>query len=115
MMFLVLVCGGRTYADRDKLYAVLDELHQRNHFTHLLHGNAPGADSLAGSWARKTNRVQEVCCPANWDAHGHSAGYIRNRAMADLSPDLVVAFPGGRGTASMVGLAKDRAIPVHMV
>jgi predicted Rossmann-fold nucleotide-binding protein len=35
--------------------------------------------------------------------------------MADMQPDLVVAFPGGAGTAMMVDIAKNRQIPVIIV
>lgn len=35
-----------------------------------------------------------------------------NRAMLELRPDLVVAFPGGTGTAHMVSLAKKFGIEV---
>src|SRR5690606_26793755 len=77
----------------------------------LIHGDARGADRLGGEWA-KVRGVQEVKCPANWDAHGKSAGYRRNSAMLLLKPDLVVAFPGGAGTASMVRMAKNNYIEV---
>jgi hypothetical protein len=30
-------------------------------------------------------------------------------------PDLVLAFPGGRGTRNMVGQAKRRGVPVEIV
>lgn len=113
-MFVVLVCGGRDYSDAATLDTTLDDLHQRNRFTHVIHGAASGADSLAGAWARKRG-VQEVSCAANWSYFDRAAGHIRNRAMADLSPDLVVAFPGGPGTANMVSLAKARNLPYLLV
>lgn len=113
-MFVVLVCGGRDYTDAATLDKALDDLHKRNRFTHLIHGAAQGADSLAGAWARDSG-VQEVSCPANWVHFDRAAGHIRNRAMADLSPDLVVAFPGGPGTANMVSLAKARNLPFLLI
>lgn len=114
MTFLVLVCGGRNYTNYEVLRQVLDDLHKRNQFTHLMHGDANGADRLAGRWADE-NGIQTVICPANWPKFDKAAGYIRNRAMADLEPDLVVAFPGGRGTANMVALASARNILVNLV
>lgn len=71
-----------------------------------------GADSLAGQWARERG-VQEVACPANWDKYGRRAGALRNRAMADLGPDKVIAFPGGIGTNMMVEMAEEYGIPVE--
>jgi predicted Rossmann-fold nucleotide-binding protein len=61
--------------------------------------------------------------PARWERHGRAAGPIRNRellqlaiaeamahtsAMASTSV-LVVAFPGGAGTASLVQQARSMA------
>jgi len=40
------------------------------------------------------------------------AGPERNAAMLGLGPDLVVAFPGGSGTAGMVRLAKAAGVEV---
>ena len=48
---------------------------------------------------------------ADWDKFGRAAGPIRNAQMLrEGKPDLVVAFPGGRGTANMVAQAKARAL-----
>lgn len=113
-MFLVLVCGGRNYQDLTRVYDVLDDLHSRNRFSHLLEGGATGADRLAGQWA-EARKIPLLVCPANWGAHGRAAGFIRNRAMADLCPDLVVAFPGGTGTRNMVAIAKQRNLKIEVI
>lgn len=107
----VLVCGGRNYVDIDKMNDVLSRQHRVVSFTHLIHGSAPGADSLADCWARE-NGIQRVVCPADWQAHGKAAGPIRNRRMLELQPDLVIAFPGGAGTANMVTLATEANIQI---
>lgn len=108
---MVLVTGGRGYADKDFLFKVMDDLNRRYHFDMVLHGAARGADSLSGQWARERG-VQEVVCPANWDAHGRRAGFLRNSAMADLLPDMVLMFPGGTGTNMMKEIATERGIEV---
>lgn len=109
----VLVCGGRHYTDREKMYKILYELVWCNDDL-VIHGNAKGADSLAGEWARAAG-IQEISCPANWDTHGKSAGYRRNKAMLSLQPDLVLAFPGGPGTANMIKLAKEAGVKVREI
>ncbi|MEM9912925.1 MAG: hypothetical protein AAF922_19365 [Pseudomonadota bacterium] len=44
---------------------------------------------------------------------GRAAGPIRNKEMLDEGcPDLVVAFPGGRGTANMVKQAQAAGVEV---
>lgn len=110
----ILVCGGRGYADKELLYKELDKIAEDEYISMLIHGAAKGADSLAGQWARDRG-VQEVVCPANWDRHGRKAGYLRNKAMRDLGPDLVVAFPGGTGTQMMVELAREARIDVKCI
>ncbi len=103
---VVLACGGRTYANEERIFAVLDELHARKPITLLVHGAARGADTLAGSWADMRG-VACKACPANWMVFGRQAGSTRNGAMLiEHKPDLVVAFPGGPGTADMVVQAR---------
>lgn len=111
-MTRVLVCGGRDFSDWSRLVDVLDDLHANRDFTTLIEGGAKGADTMAYSWAG-ANKVEVLTFPADWERHGRGAGPIRNRQMLEEGrPDLVVAFPGGRGTASMVSLATDAGVEV---
>jgi uncharacterized protein YuzE len=103
-----LVCGGRDYRDERYLGEILDALNP----SAIGHGRARGADRLAGAWAT-ARRVEERAYPAGWTKFGHAAGPIRNREMlVDFKPDVVVAFPGRRGTTDMIGLAEARGVPV---
>jgi hypothetical protein len=53
---------------------------------------------------------------ADWNTHGRAAGPIRNQRMLDeVKPELVVAFPGGRGTADMVRRAREAGVNVYLV
>lgn len=109
----VLVCGGRDFRDYNLLTSVLDELHREEPIWLVVHGDARGADRLAGLWATCTN-VAVHAHPARWDLYGRAAGPIRNRAMLEsqFSVDLVVAFPGGHGTEDMVKQARAKGVPV---
>lgn len=109
----VLVCGGRDYTDRYHVDNVLDAVLWRYFgITELIHGGANGADRLAGDWASLRGIPVRVF-HADWRTHGKAAGPIRNQKMLDESkPDLVVAFPGGRGTADMVCRAMAVGIEV---
>ncbi len=107
----VLVCGGRDYRDVDHVYEVLDGIE----IDTLIHGAAPGADSIAEMWADERG-VKVERFPADWERYGRAAGPIRNFQMLfHGKPDFVVAFPGGRGTANMVMQAQRGFVPVHMV
>lgn len=108
----VLVCGGRTYNNRTKLFDELTALRRLPGLKIIIiQGGARGADALAKEWARlfQCEMIEE---PADWSL-GRAAGSIRNALMLSKhKPDLVVAFPGGRGTANMVRLANDAGVKV---
>lgn len=108
----VLVCGGRDYSNREELFSVLDTAHLADPIGEVIHGAAAGADSLAGEWA-SARGIPARPFPADWNNHGRAAGPIRNLQMlTDGMPDLVIAFPGGRGTANMIKQAKAHGVPV---
>lgn len=111
----VLVCGGRDYTRWDVVKHVLDSLDEERGVECIIQGGARGADFLSSEWA-KLRRKREERYPADWVKHGRSAGYIRNHAMLHTgNPDMVVAFPGGKGTANMVKLAYNEGIFVKKV
>lgn len=111
----ILVCGGRAFSNRAALFKALAAVHARKGITCVIHGAAPGADSLAGEWASRNGIPQQVF-RADWKLYGKSAGPIRNRQMlCDGKPDGVVAFPGGRGTANMVKQATEAGLKVWEV
>ena len=108
----VLVCGGRDYNDADKMARILDDMHAVTPFDSLIYGMARGADDLAKMWATARG-IKRLGFPANWEGHGRSAGPIRNKEMIDRGkPDLVIAFPGGRGTQNMIKQARTANVSV---
>lgn len=109
----VLVTGGRDFGNRELLFEILDRLHATHGFTLLIHGDASGADRLAGEWGAARGVAVEAH-PADWKKHGRAAGPIRNQKMLEENPELVVAFPGGRGTADMVTKAKRAGVEVFL-
>ena len=112
---VILVCGGRTYNNKDKVNEVLSSIHKETPISVLIHGAAKGADTLAGCWARE-NGIKEKQYPALWNTHGKAAGIMRNQKMLDDNKvDLVIAFPGGKGTADMVERAKKANIEVREI
>lgn len=106
----ILVCGGRDYSDWGRINEVLSS--KVTYRDTIIHGDALGADRLAGKWAKEVG-VQVLSYPADWEKYPKAAGPIRNQQMLDEGkPDLVIAFPGGRGTADMVRRAKKAGIKV---
>lgn len=78
----------------------------------IIEGGAKGVDRAAGDWATNNYALLKVY-PADWNTYGKAAGYIRNQRMLDEGePDLVVAFPGGKGTDMMIKLALRAGVEV---
>lgn len=108
----VIVCGGRHYADRMRVYDILDRVkakHEADLF--VIQGGATGADALAADWAS----LRGMPCAevkALWDFYEKRAGPLRNGWMLLLQPDGVVAFPGQDGTRNMVEQARSVGVPV---
>ncbi len=119
----ILVCGGRDFTDFSLLSKTLNaicvahgwwiDVHDNPSFcVHIISGGAQGADALAKRWAQ-LHGCPFTEFPADWDRHGEAAGPIRNQQMLDEGrPMLVVAFPGGKGTADMVRRAREAGVEV---
>lgn len=108
----ILVCGGRDFTNVHLLHKTLDHLLKEYKFDTIIEGDARGADRMAGRWADE-NHLEHLIFPAQWQKFGNRAGPIRNLQMLDEGkPDLVIAFPGGKGTAHMVKIARGRGIRV---
>jgi hypothetical protein len=107
----VLVCGGRNFDDKPLMEKVLNDFKP----THIIQGAAKGADSMAGEYAARHDIKQSIF-PADWGKYGKGAGHIRNQQMLDEGkPDLVVAFPGGKGTANMIERTRAAGVDLYIV
>lgn len=115
--------GGRDLAWPQQRIAAELLARSGGRLVHLvLHGGARGADAAIGRAAQQLG-WSALVMPAQWQLHGRAAGPIRNRelleqavarAVVHSSPGsiasvLVVAFPGGAGTASLVQQARRMA------
>ena len=111
----VLVCGGRDFRNRKLAFAALDQLDKEYKFTVVIDGMANGADEFGFDWALSRGVVTERYA-ADWTTYGRSAGPIRNKEMLVKGvPDIVVAFPGGAGTASMIKQAEAAGVLVKRI
>lgn len=113
-MRLVVVTGSRTWT-RDVVIFEAFERAKANGLDscHLIHGDAPGADRMAGLIASRAPfhwSVEKI--PADWSTR--DGGFKRNLAMLSRQPDVVVGFcrEGSRGTLHTVTNAVNRSIPV---
>lgn len=116
----VIICGGRDYDDKSMVRRVLFWLRDQTDLEvfEVAHGNClTGADSMAQDWNDQYNKETPVAkYPADWRKLAGPAGPIRNSFMLDdFRPNIVVAFPGGKGTADMVAKAKAAGVTVILV
>lgn len=130
---VVIVCGSRDMPITEENYRNvanhLDNIicFQRNWITEkdkygnflpkvrIVTGGASGVDSAAIDWAvvSWTDFKEYPVSKEEWKILGKAAGPIRNKQMLDEEkPDLVIAFPGGKGTADMVRQAKKAGVEV---
>jgi SLOG family YspA-like protein len=84
----------------------------------VVHGAAPGADTLADRAARAFGMAVEPH-PADWTGLGKRAGFARNAEMVNLGADQMLAFykqgAGNRGTDHCARLAEKAGIRVRRV
>lgn len=109
----ILICGGRDYTDYHTFTTKMEEISGKiSGPITVISGGARGADTLAIRWANDYGHKLEVYV-ADWDRHKKAAGILRNiQMLKEGEPDLVVAFPGGRGTAHMIGISEKAGIKV---
>ena len=115
----VLVCGGRdfgnTVAERYFIFNEIDELCLDGAEDVIIAGKANGVDTIAEEYAEQFG-IPFLGFPADWNTYGKRAGFIRNTQMLNEGkPDLVLAFPGGKGTAMMVEIAAKAGVEVWVI
>ena len=117
----VVVGGSRYTYDKSFVFETLDLIHAQRPIKRLAHGDCEGADTLANQWAQ-THRIECIAYPANWneypdgDPRRRTAGPRRNEKMlSQEKPDLVIAFPGGRGTRDLIRQAMRMGLEVMEV
>ena len=76
----------------------------------MIAGGARGADTMAEEWAKAAG-LPCIIYQTDWAGLSRKAGPFRNQRLLDEGkPDLVVAFPGGKGTADMTRRAREAGI-----
>ncbi len=92
----VLITGSRGWEDRRTIFRALTDIALVNDFEHdefvLVSGACPtGADRIGEDVAEEIGWAVERH-PADWDAHGNAAGFIRNAEMVRSGADVCLAF-----------------------
>lgn len=108
----VIVAGSRTFKDYGTLHEGLTRLEEVYNIKQIVSGTAKGADSLGEKYA-KENGIDIARFPADWDAYGKKAGYLRNTEMAHYADVLLVFWDGkSKGTQHMIKLMLKKQKPI---
>lgn len=108
-----VVCGSRNGIDYLPGERAMSQALHRWRLEHVVVGSLRGTDLMAHSWASVRAGLVATVVPAQWEEHGKAAGPIRNRRMLRVfEPQVVLAFPGGRGTEDCVQAAREAGIEV---
>ena len=113
----VIIAGSRDFDDYELLKVKCDYYLSNSLDTQIeiVSGTARGADSLGEQYAiDKGYKITKF--PADWNQYGKSAGYVRNKQMAEYS-DCLICFWDGKssGTKHMIDLAKSYNLKTKVV
>lgn len=129
----ILITGSRDWDDHHGILVAIRDAADGNkpEDVTLVHGAAPGADSIAGRWAMNLGWTVEEH-PANWDDCGNGcgprhyryrngqpycprSGFVRNAEMVVLGADICLAFikNNSKGALMTAELAEKAGIPTR--
>lgn len=116
-MFKIIVAGGRLFDDynllKNNLLILLKNYPMQD--IEIVSGRANGADSLGERFAHE-HGCKVAKFPADWNAHGKSAGYRRNADMAEYADACVCFWDGkSKGTKHMIDLATKKGIQLRVI
>lgn len=116
--YKVIIAGGRHFDNYQLLKEHCDYYLQnkmKEYQIIVISGHAAGADTLGERYAQERGLPLDAH-PADWKAHGKSAGYVRNKEMAEVADALIAFWDGvSRGTKNMINLAKSKGLKVAIV
>jgi hypothetical protein len=109
----VIIAGSRRLNSISAVNFGMDRIIVRfGPVTEVISGLARGADTLGLQWAVEHN-VPVAKFPALWDKHGKSAGFIRNKLMAQHGDVLLaISINNSPGTEHMIRTMKELGKPV---
>lgn len=113
-MATLIIAGSRNIEDYEIVRLAVEESGWWPQITEIVSGGARGVDRL-GERLGKRNNMPIRIFPADWLTHGKSAGYKRNRQMAEYADFLVAVWDGkSRGTLNMIEEMRTLDKPVYI-
>lgn len=116
--FKLIIAGSRGFNDYEKMEKVVNNLISRvkdDKEIVIISGTAGGADKLGERYAVRNGYSLELM-PADWNLHKKRAGYLRNRAMADIANACIIFWDGvSPGSKHMYDICMKKKVPVRLI
>lgn len=112
----IIVAGSRNFKDWNLLKQKCDYYLQNiEEPIEIVSGTAFGADKMGETYAAY-RKYSVKRFPALWNTHGKSAGFIRNKTMAEYADHLIAFWDGeSHGTKNMIETAIELGLKVRIV
>lgn len=112
----VIIAGSRTIIDYPIfLLAIYNANIMGINIDEIVSGCAKGVDQLGERYAINYNKKLKKF-PANWDKYGKSAGYIRNKEMAEYADASIIIWDGkSKGTKHMIDLSNNMKLENYIL
>ena len=110
----IIIAGGRYFNDYEALCKVCDHMLSKQSDIEIVSGTANGADKLGERYAKDRGyKIKQF--PANWNLYHKSAGYLRNKEMAEYADSLIAFWDkSSKGTKHMIDLARKYELKVKV-
>lgn len=102
----LIIAGSRSFNNYELLKDYLTRVKLNISIIEIISGCARGADRLGERYAKEHN-IKLIRFPAQWNIHGKSAGYLRNKEMLKYADHVIVFWDGNSpGTKHMINEAE---------
>ena len=110
----VIIAGSRDFNDYETLKEVCDYMLSQQSEIEIVSGGARGADVLGEKYAKEKGYKITKFLP-DWDKYGKSAGFRRNKEMAEYGDALICFWDGvSKGSEHMINLANELNLKVKV-
>lgn len=109
-----IIAGSRDITSALVIAKAADSCGFLDEITEVVSGTARGVDQIGEAWA-DFMRIPVKRFPADWNALGKRAGYVRNEQMADYADALIAVWNGeSKGTKHMIDIATRKGLKVYV-
>lgn len=107
-----IIAGSRGFKNINHVFMAV--ANSEFEVTQVVSGCAEGIDKLGEEYAAFM-KIPVQKFPADWETYGKSAGYIRNKQMAENADALIAIWDGeSKGTKHMIDIAEAKGLKVFV-